>query len=268
MPAFLIYGFLQRALVAGLFIGAACALLGVFLVLRKDAMMGHGLSHIIFAAVALALTLNILPLAVALVVAVAAAVGLSWLKDRAGLYGDTAIGIVSSAGLALGVFLASLSNTFNVSLLHYLFGEILAIEPVEVWLSAGLALLVGLVVVSRYRPLMYMTFDPESARASGIRTKRLDMVLTVLAAVSVVLGTKVVGILLVSALMVIPAAASLQIARSFKQALGLAVAIALVSVITGILGAFLFDWPASATIVLVAFLIFSLSLALKRFRRG
>ncbi|HEX9901438.1 MAG TPA: metal ABC transporter permease [Acidobacteriota bacterium] len=268
MSALLSYGFLQRALVAGLFIGAACALLGVFLVLKKDAMMGHGLAHITFAAVALALVLNILPLAVALVVAVAAAVGLSWLKDRAGLHGDTAIGIFSSAGLALGVFLATLSNTFNVSLLHYLFGEILAIEPVEVWLAAGLALLVGLAVLSRYWPLMYLTFDPESARASGIRTRRLDLLLTVLAAVTVVLGTKVVGILLVSALMVIPAASGLQMARSFKQALGLSVAVALVSVTAGILGAFLFDWPASATIVLVAFLLFGLSLAWKRSRRA
>jgi len=268
MAALLSYGFLQRALAAGLFIGAVCALLGVFLVLKKDAMLGHGLSHITFAAVALALALNVLPLAVALLVAVAAAMGLSWLRTRAGLHGDTAIGIFSSAGLALGVFLASLTRVNSTALLHYLFGEILAIEPVEVWLAAGLALLVGLVVLSSYRSLLYLTFDAESARASGIKTRRLDTLLTVLAAVTVVLGTKVVGILLVSAMMVIPAAAGLQIARSFKQALGLSVLASLLSVTAGILAAFLFDWPASATIVLVAFLWFGLSLAWKQSRRG
>jgi zinc transport system permease protein len=266
MTALWSYGFLQRALVAGLFIGAACALLGVFLVLKKDAMMGHGLAHITFAAVALALALNVLPLPMALLVAGAAAIGLSWLKDRAGLYGDTAIGIFSSAGLAVGVFLATLSNKFNVSLLHYLFGEILAIEPLEVWLAAGLAGLVGMTVLVRYRSLMYMTFDTESARASGIRTRRLDLLLSVLAAVTVVLGTKVVGILLVSGLMVIPAAAGLQLARSFRQALWLSVSVSLISVMAGILAAFLFDWPASATIVLLAFLLFGLSLVLKRVR--
>jgi len=268
MTALLSYGFLQRAVAAGLFIGAACALLGIFLVLKKDAMLGHGLSHITFAAVALALALNILPLAVALVVAVAAAAGLSWLKERAGLHGDTAIGIFSSVGLALGVFLASVTHVNNIALLQYLFGEILAIEPVEVWLAAGLALLVCLVVVGLYRPLMYLAFDRESARASGIKIRRLDLLLTVLAAVTVVLGTKVVGILLVSALMVMPAAAGLQIARSFKQALGLSVAISLISVTAGILAAFLFDWPASATIVLVAFLFLGLSLVWKRIRRA
>jgi len=138
LDALLQFGFLQRALIAGIFIAVACAVLGVFLVLRRDAMIGHGLSHVAFAGVALGLVLNILPLAGALVVSVAGAFGITRLRARAGVHGDTAIGIYSSLGMAVGILLATLAGDFSVDLLSYLFGEILAIEPfgdnTEFWL--------------------------------------------------------------------------------------------------------------------------------------
>ena len=131
MHALLTYGFIQRAFLAGVFIAVACAVLGLFLILRKDAMIGHGLAHIAFAGVALGLFLNVLPLAAALVVAVAAAVAIIKLKDRAGIYGDTAIGIFSSLGMAVGILLASMARGFNVELMSYLFGDSLgmAVSP-------------------------------------------------------------------------------------------------------------------------------------------
>jgi zinc transport system permease protein len=116
MEAFLSYGFLQRALLAGIFVAIACALLGVFLILRRDAMIGHGLAHVTFAGIALGLFLRIIPLAVALVIAVLAALGIMKLKEKAGIYGDTAIAIFSSVGLALGILLATLGHSFNVDL--------------------------------------------------------------------------------------------------------------------------------------------------------
>lgn len=267
MAGLLSYGFLQRALAAGVCVGLACAVLGVFLVLRKDAMVGHGLSHVTFAGVALGLFLNIMPLGAALAVAVAAALGLMRLRERAGLYGDTALGIISSAGLALGILLATLSHSFNVALFSYLFGEILAIDTLEVCLALGLAAIVIAAILGNYRRLLFMTFDPESARASGIRTGRLETLIAVLTAVTIVLGIRVVGILLVSSLLVIPAAAGLQLARQFRQALWLAAGASVVSVIGGILAAFLFDLPASATIVLLSFLLFCVGFAWRR-RRG
>jgi len=218
MEALLAYGFLQRAFLAGVSIAVACAVLGLFLILRRDAMIGHGLSHIAFAGVALGLFLNILPLAAALAVSAVAAVGMIKLKDRAGLHGDTAIGILSSLGMAVGILLASLARSFNVELMAYLFGDILAIEPLEVGLTAGLAAAVLLVVSLNYAKILFMTFDRESARVAGVRVARLDMLLMVLTAVTVVLGMKVVGILLVAALIVIPAAAGLQVASRFKTA--------------------------------------------------
>jgi zinc transport system permease protein len=264
MAALLHYGFLQRAVLAGIFIAVACAVLGVFLILKKDAMIGHGLSHVAFAGVALGLFLNVLPLVAALAVSVAAALGIMRLKDKAGLYGDTAVGIFSSLGLALGVLLATLAGSFNVDLMAYLFGDVLAIEPVEVWLSVMLAGLVLLAVLLNYAGLLFMTFDRESARVSGVKTGRLDALLMALTAVTIVLGMKVAGILLVAALVVIPAAAGLQVASSFRMALLVAAGVAVFSVVGGVAVSVKLDVPASAAIVILCFLVFAAFFLLKR----
>jgi zinc transport system permease protein len=264
MEAFFTYGFLQRALLAGIFISIACAMLGVFLILRRDAMIGHGLAHVTFAGVALGLFLNVMPLAMALFIAVAASLVIMKLKDKVGLHGDTAIAIFSSVGFALGVLFATLSQSFNVDLFSYLFGEILAIELSEVWFSVILAAIVMSLVILNYHKFMYMTFDKESARASGIKVNRLDTLLTVLTAVTIVLGMKVVGILLVSALVVIPAAAGLQIASDFRQAIILSTIVSIVSVVLGLLFALVLDLPASGSIVILSFLFFGVFFGLKR----
>jgi len=258
MESLISYAFMQRAFLAGFFVSVACAILGVFLVLRRDAMIGHGLSHVTFGGVALGLLLNTMPMLAALGVAVLSAVGILKLKERAGLHGDTAIGIVSSLGMALGVILATLAGGFNVDLFGYLFGSILAIEPGEVWLSFLLALAVLTAVVLFYQEFVFLTLDSESAKASGIRVKRLDLLLAILTAVTVVLGMKVVGLLLVSALLVIPAAAALQVARSFKEAMVISAAVSASSTLCGLITAFYLDWPASGTIVAVSAALFLL----------
>ncbi len=266
MDAFLSYGFLQRALVAGIFIGQACAVLGVFLLLRRDAMIGHGLSHITFAGVSLAFLLHALPLPVAMVFSSLAALGILKLKESAGLHGDTAIAIVSSVGMALGLVLATLAGNFSVAILNTLFGEILAIEPVEVGLSIGAAALALILILGNYRPLVFATFDRESALVAGVRVRRLDALVTVLTAVTIVLGMKVVGILLVSALIVIPAAAGLQIAASFRSAVGIASFVSFLSVIGGLFTAVALDLPASGAIVLVSFVLFAAAFAWRKIR--
>lgn len=261
------YGFFQRALVAGLFVAVACALLGIFLILKRDSMIGHGLAHVTFAGIALGLYLHLMPLAVALVFAILTAVAMTKLKEKAGLYGDTAIAIFSSTGFALGILLVTMSEGFNVDLFGYLFGEILAIEATEVWLSLILAVAVIVVVSLNYRRFMSMTFNRETAKASGVSVERLEILLTVLTAITVVLGMKIVGILLVSALLVIPAAAGLQLASSFRQAVLFSSIVALSSVLVGLLLAFFLDFPASGTIVLLSFLFFGLFFIIKRERR-
>lgn len=264
MTEFLSYGFLQRALLAGIFVAVTCALLGVFLILRRDAMIGHGLAHVTFAGVAIGLWLNVMPLAAATGVAVFTALAIMKIKERAGLYGDTAIAIFSSVGFALGILIVSLSQGFNVDLFGYLFGEILAIDSAEVTFSIGLAILVVIFIILNYQKFMYMTFDRESAKVSGIQVSRLDTLLTVLTAVTVVLGMKIVGILLVAALLVIPAAAGLQLAANFRRAMALSSLVSLVSVVLGLFLSFALDFPASGTIVCLSFAFFLLFFLIKR----
>lgn len=257
-------GFLQRALLAGLLLGVACAILGVFLILKRDAMIGHGLSHVAFAGVALGLWVRLLPLGLALALTLVAAFLLVKLKEKAGVHSDTALGIVSSVGMALGIILASLAKSYNASLFGFLFGEILAITPAEVVLSAGLALAVIVLVIVRYRPLMAMAFHPEIAKASGVRVERLDAILTAFAAVTVVLGMKIVGVLLISALLVIPAAAGLRAASHFRGAILISCGVAVVSIVGGLAAALYLDLPASGAVVVLAFIFFLAVLALKR----
>ena len=250
------YAFMQRAFLAGLGVSVTCAILGVFLVLRRDAMIGHGLAHVTFGGVALGMVLNVAPLPVALGVAIFSALGIMKLKERAGLHGDTAIGIISSLGMALGIFLVSLAGGFNLDLFGYLFGNVLAIDPGEVWVALLLALAVLAAVAFFYQEFFFLTFDSESAKASGVRVGRLDNLMAVLTAVTVVVGMKVVGILLISALLVIPAAAALQVARNFKEAMALSAALAVVSAAAGLTAAFYLDWPPSGTIVLFSGVLF------------
>ncbi|MFW6159667.1 MAG: metal ABC transporter permease [Acidobacteriota bacterium] len=266
MEAFIQYGFLQRALVAGVFVAMACSLLGVFLVLRKDAMIGHGLAHVSFAGVALGLWFKTSPLMAALILTVATAIVMAKIRVKAGLSGDTAIALFSSAGFALGLILVSYSKGYSADLLSYLFGDILSISPGEVWLSIILASTVVLLVIFKYQKLLFLTFDPETAKTSGVNVDRLDLLLTVLAAVTVVLGMKVVGILLVAALIVFPSASGLQLAGNFRMALILSGVFSVSSVVLGLWVAYVIDIPASGAIVFISFLFFLSILLAKKIR--
>lgn len=219
-------------------------------------MIGHGLAHMTFGGVALGLFVNVLPVVTALVVAIFSALGILKLREKAGVYEDTAIAIFSSIGMAAGIILASLAGSFNVHLMSYLFGNILAISSLELWISVVLTTSLLITITLFYRELMFVTFDPESAKASGIKTDRLEGLLLVLTAVTVVLGMKIVGLLLVTALLVIPSAAALQVAKSFGQTLLFSILVAAFSVFLGLMTAFYWDLPASGSIILLSSLFF------------
>ncbi|NTW45708.1 MAG: metal ABC transporter permease [Candidatus Moranbacteria bacterium] len=263
---FLGFAFIQRAYLAGSFIAVLCAMLGLFLVLRRFSLIGDGLSHVSFGGIALGLFLGLEPLWVALPISVAASSLILVLSRRARLYGDAAIAIVSSSGIALGVVLASLAGGFNVDLMSYLFGNILAVSPVETYLSVLLSAVVLAVIAFLYHDLFSVAFDEEYATVSGIRTGAVNILLATLTAVSVVLAVKVVGVMLVSALLVLPAVSALQVARGFRGALLLSSCIAVLSVLVGITVSFLADIPAGGTVVLVNLLVFFVLLAWKRIR--
>jgi zinc transport system permease protein len=264
MTELLASGIFWRALVAGLFLALACGLLGVFLVLRKEAMIGHGLSHVAFSGLALGFLLNFMPLAVSLAVCLLGAILILEIREHGSLYGDTALGIISSAGLALGILLVSMKRGFGVELMSFLFGDILAISPGEVWFSAVLALVVVILLRINYHALIFMTFDRETALVSGVRVKQLDRMMVLLTAMTVVLGLKLVGILLVSALLVIPASAALQVAPNFKKTLLSSTLFSFISIISGIFLSYWLDTPAAAMIVFVSLVLFAGALTGKK----
>jgi len=250
------YGFIQRALIAGSFIGMLCSTLGVFLVLRRLSLIGDGLAHATFGSVALSLFLNMSTLWISLPIVMICALGILRLTERFRLNGDAAIGMVSSLGIAAGILLSSIAGGFNVDLFSFLFGSILAISNTEVILSILLSFLVLLLVSLFYNDLLSITFDEESAKASGINIQRLNTIFVLMTAVTVVLSMKVVGIMLISALLILPPVTALQVAESFKATILVALFAATVSVISGILISFYLDLPTGAVIVAVNFGLF------------
>lgn len=253
------YVFIQRALLAGVLIGVLCAVLGVFLVLRRLSLIGDGLAHITFGSVALALFAGLqgaTMLLVSLPVVVLASLGILKLAGKARLGGDAAIGIVSSVGVSLGVMLAVMGRGYGVDLFSYLFGSILAISQAELFVAAGLFVTVMALLWLYYNDLVALTFNEELAAISGIKVRFLNGLLAALTALTVVLAMKLVGVMLISALLILPASAALQIARGFKMTVVFAVLISLLSVVGGIMLSFLFNLPSGASIILLAFGLF------------
>jgi len=261
------YGFMQRALLAGSLIAVLCAVLGCFLVLRRLSLIGDGLAHVTFGSVALALLLKFYAasaLFVSLPVVMLCSLGILKLTERARVTGDAAIGIVSSLGIAIGVILASLGGGFTADLFSYLFGNILAISRAEVLLAVVLCTTVLLLVTFFYHELVAITFNEELARISGIRTGRISSLLVLLTALTVVLAMKLVGIMLISALLILPSSAALQLARGFRTTLVLAALLGVIAVVGGTFVSVMLNIPTGATIVLLNFMIFGLACFGKR----
>jgi len=232
--------------------------------IAKMSLIGDGLSHVSFGAIALGLFLGIYPFYVAIPVVMIASILILKISEKIKAYGDAAIGIISSLGIAGGVILASASKGFNVDLFSYLFGNILAISATEVILSVALSFVVLTVIYFFYWDLFSATFDEEYAKTTGIKTNFINTLLTLLTAVTVVLSVKMVGIMLVSALLILPAVTALQFAKGFKTAMIMAGFVSLISVLLGISFSFLLDLPTGATIVMINILFFSLALFYKK----
>lgn len=258
------YGFMQKAFVTGIVVAIACSILGIFLILRRQALIGDGLAHISFGGIASAMLFNVLPILGALVFAVIGALGILKITEKADLHGDTAIGIVSHASLGIGIFIASIASGFNVDLMSYLFGSILSIKMADMVLSILLALVVIFVIFLFYRDILYLTFDEESARTSGVKVSFISSLLVILTAVTIVSSMRVVGLLLASSLLIIPAASALQFNLSFKKSMFIAVIIAVFSVVLGLIIAYEYDFAVSGTIVLLNTVMFLVILIIKK----
>lgn len=261
------YGFIQRALLAGTLIALLCSVLGVFLVLRRLSLIGDGLAHVTFGSTAIALALKLysaMSLLVSMPIVLLASLGILKLTEKGRLSGDAAIGLVSALGISAGIILASVGGGYNVDLLSYLFGNILSIRSEEVVIAALLCVGVMLLVTFYYHELFAISFSNELAKVSGIRTSFINSILVLLTALSVVLAMKLVGIMLISSLLIVPAAAALQLARGFKVCIMLAAFQGCSSVVIGIIISIMSNLPASATIVMVNLLFFAASCVVRR----
>ena len=261
-------GFMVKALITGSFIAITCSILGVFLVLKNMSLIGDGLAHVSFAAIAIGILVSNKPLIVSIPLVVLASFLILLLKEKAKIDADATIGLLSSTSIALGVIIASVAKGFNIDLFSYLFGSILFISKEEVIIAGILCIFLVVLVVIFYNDLFSITFDENFAKISGIKVKKVNYLLSVLTSITIVLGTRIVGTLLISSLIVFPSVSALQISKGFKQTLIISGIFSLTAVFIGIILSYILNLPTGALIVIVNAFIFIISLMIRILKRG
>ncbi len=248
---FFSYQFLNRALWVGILVSLCAALLGVSLVLKRYSMIGDGLSHVSFGSLSVAVALNWAPLPVSVPVVMAAAFCLLRLSENSKIKGDAAIALISSSSLAIGVIVTSLTSGMNADVFNYMFGSILAVSSSDVWISVTLSVLVLALYIVFYNKIFAVTFDENFARATGTRAGLYNMLLACLTAITIVIGMRLMGALLISSLIIFPALTSMRVCKSFRGVIITSSAVAVACFFLGLVGSFLFSTPAGATVVVV-----------------
>ncbi len=245
------YSFIQRAAIVGVLVSLCAALLGVCLVLKRYSMIGDGLSHVSFGALSIALAAGIAPLYLSIPIVVIAAFFLLRLQENGKMKSDAAIAVVSSSSLAIGVTVTALTTGMNTDVSSYMFGSILVMTTEDVIFSAALSVVVIVLYLFCYHKMFAVTFDESFARASGVRIRLYNLLISVLTAVTIVLGMRMMGAMLISSLIIFPALISMRLCKSFR---GVVLGAAIVSVITFLIGlivSFWFSAPTGASVVLV-----------------
>jgi manganese/iron transport system permease protein len=261
------YDFMQRAFVVALFVGALCSSMGTYVVLRKLSFIGDGLAHASFAGIAIAYLRGANFYAGAAIATIVTALGIGFIHRRGRVSLDTAIGVLFTGAFALGVFLMSRSPRATVDLQSFLFGSILGVSSYDVAMVVGLGLTVALVVGALWRPLLYTSFDPVVAQAAGIRSGFIDYALLVILALTIIVSLQAVGIVLVAALLVTPAAAAAQLTRRFVPMMLLSCGFGVFSTVGGLYASYELHASSGATIVLLATLVFFAALGINAARR-
>jgi len=265
------YPFLVRAVVVGIMVSLCAALLGVSLVLKRYSMIGDGLSHVGFAALAIATAMNAAPLKISIPVVLLAAFLLLRLSENSKIKGDAAIALISSGSLAVGVMVVSISTGMTVDVCNYMFGSILAMSKDDVWLSIVLSIVVLVLYVLFYSKIFAVTFDETFAKATGTKAGLYNMLIALLTAVTIVLGMRLMGALLISSLIVFPSLTSMRVFRSFISVVISSAVLSVVFFFIGIVISYVYSTPAGASIVSVniaAFFAFSAIGIMKRRKRA
>lgn len=246
------YGFMQKALIAGIAVAVICSFMGTFLVLRRYSLFGDGISHVAFGGISIGMFLGVFPLWTAFIVSILGGVGLQKLRNSTKISGDAAVAVVLVSGLSVGVILISASGGFSVDLFSFLFGSILLISAEDTLLittiSAGI---VGTLLVLQ-KQFLHLSFNEEQAKVAGLNVTLLNYLFIVLAAVTVVTSMRLVGILLISALVVIPNITAMLYGKGFKKTVVISISISVFSTVLGIFLSYVFNLAPAGTIVLIA----------------
>lgn len=263
MLEILSYSFMQRAFVAGIIVAIICPAIGVFLVLRRMSMIGDTLSHVALAGVAGGMLGGIYPIYSALGFSILAAIIIEKLRKQYEQYAELSIAIMLSAGIGLATIFISLGDSSS-AIFSYLFGSIGLVSNHDIFIIFILGLLIIISVIFLYRSLFYMAFDEEAARLAGVKVKWINLYFIILVAMTIAVSMRIVGVLLVSSLMVIPVATSLQICKSFKQTFLYSIVFGVLSVLIGLITSFYGDLAPGGTIVVSSVVILFCVLILKR----
>lgn len=254
------YPFMQRALAAGLLMGLICPLLGVFVVIRRMSFFGDAIAHSAFTGIAIGLLLGVDPSLSSVGFAILVALGMGFLQARSRIPSDTIIGVFFAGAAALGILLIGLLQGYSTNLFAYLFGDILTIGWRDLAVTGTLLIGVGAVVLGIRRPLMQVALNRDLAAVQGVRVAAMEYSLMVLLAITVSISIKLVGIILVTALLIIPAAAARNVSRSIRQMFGFSLCFGAFSAIAGLLGSYALNTASGPTIVLVSICLFTASL--------
>ena len=255
------FGFMQRAIIAGVAVAITASVIGLFLVLRRNSLFGDALSHVAFGGIAVGLAANIYPLWTGIAFSVLGAIGITKLRQSAKIPADAAVAILLAGGLAFGLVLLSVTKGLNVDLFSILIGSILAVSIEDTLAILAMTGAILAIVILLYRQLMYVTFDEEQAKVDGLQISKLNYLFAVLASVAVIVSMRLVGILLVSSLIVIPTITALQLGKGFKKTALISVGMSIFSVVVGIAISYAGNIPPAATIVIVLIVGFLATLA-------
>jgi len=250
------YPFMRQALIVGPLVSLCASLLGVSLVLKRYSMIGDGLSHVGFGTLSLAMALNLAPLKVSIPIVVVSAFLLLKLSQNSKIKGDSAIAIISSSALAIGVTITSLTSGLSTDINNYMFGSILSLSKSDVYLSVALSILVVILFVLFYHKIFAVTFDEDFSKATGIHSDFYNFLIAFLTAITIVVGMRLMGSLLISSLIIFPALSSMRIFNSFKSVIISSAVISIVCFLVGIFGSYVWGTPTGASIVIVNLLVF------------
>ena len=253
------YSFIMRAVIVGILVSLCSSVLGVSLVLKRYSMIGDGLSHVSFGALAIAAALNSSPLMVSVPIVVLAAFFLLKISQNSFLGGDAVIAIFSSSALAVGIVVTSMTSGINADICNYMFGSILAMSESDVYISVVLSIVVLILYFLFYNRIFAITFDENFSRATGSRVDFYNMAVAVLTAITIVLGMRIMGALLISSLIIFPALSAMRICRFFKGVILCSGIISVLCFFTGIVISYALEVPVGASVVLVNLAVFMLS---------